>query len=186
MALIFIIQQLIMFIQQHLVIILNTRLIFVFWKWEYFVAIVHGISACEWHTAQLLRQTEQSKRDINIKNETLRQIQKGFQFSHCELSIYIRSNIQASLAYEVSISYIQLIRYFRARGFYHDFLDSELLLTRKLLSQGFPVFKLKSSLPKCYARHHDLVILTVTEYIATNDHGYVQLVDIAIRVFPYS
>ena len=33
----------------------------------------------------------------------------------------------------------------------------ELLLTRKLLNQGFPLVKLKSSLQKFYSRYHDLV-----------------------------
>jgi hypothetical protein len=37
------------------------------------------------------------------------------------------------------------------------FLDRVLLLTRKLLSQGFILVKLKSSLRKFYGRHHDLV-----------------------------
>ena len=32
-----------------------------------------------------------------------------------------------------------------------------LLLTRKLLNQGFLLVKLKSSLRKCYRRHYDLV-----------------------------
>jgi hypothetical protein len=32
-----------------------------------------------------------------------------------------------------------------------------LLLSRKLLNQGFLLVKLKSSLQKCYGRHHDLV-----------------------------
>ena len=40
---------------------------------------------------------------------------------------------------------------------YKDFLDRELLLTRKLLNQGFLLVKLKSSLRKFYGRHHDLV-----------------------------
>ena len=57
-------------------------------------------------------------------------------------------------AYEVYIS--QLIQYSRACGSYQDFLDRWLLLTRKLLSQGFLLFKLKSSLRKFYGRHHDL------------------------------
>ena len=38
-----------------------------------------------------------------------------------------------------------------------DFLDNVLLLMRKLLNQGFLVFKLKSSLRKFYNRHPDLV-----------------------------
>ena len=36
-------------------------------------------------------------------------------------------------------------------------LDRELLLTRKLLNQGFLLAKLNSSLRKIYGRHHDLV-----------------------------
>jgi hypothetical protein len=57
--------------------------------------------------------------------------------------------------YGVYIS--QLMRYSRAYGSYHDFFDRELLLTRKLLNQGFLVIKLKSSLRKFYGRHHELV-----------------------------
>jgi hypothetical protein len=62
-----------------------------------------GISACEWHTVELLKQTEQSRRDTHIKNETVRW-KRISQFSHCELSIYICSNIQAAVAYGVYIS----------------------------------------------------------------------------------
>jgi hypothetical protein len=51
----------------------------------------------------------------------------------------------------------QLIQYPRACGSYQDFLDRGLLLTRKLLNQGFLLVKLKSSLRKFYGRHHDLV-----------------------------
>jgi len=40
---------------------------------------------------------------------------------------------------------------------YQDFLDRGLLLTKKLLNQGFLFAKLKSSLRKCYGPHHDLV-----------------------------
>jgi len=36
-------------------------------------------------------------------------------------------------------------------------LDTELLLTRKLLNQGFLLAKLNSSLRKIYGRHHDVV-----------------------------
>jgi hypothetical protein len=38
-----------------------------------------------------------------------------------------------------------------------DFLDRGLLLTRKLLNQGFLLVMSKSSLRKFYGRHHDLV-----------------------------
>ena len=68
---------------------------------------------------------------------------------------FICSNIPAAPAYGVYIS--QLIRYSRACGSYQDFLDRGLLLTRKLLNQGFLLVKLKSSLRKFYGRHHDLV-----------------------------
>jgi hypothetical protein len=51
----------------------------------------------------------------------------------------------------------QLIRYSRACGSYQDYLDRGLLLTMKLLNQGFLLGKLKSSVRKFYGRHHDLV-----------------------------
>jgi hypothetical protein len=51
----------------------------------------------------------------------------------------------------------QLIRYSRACGSYQDFLNRGLLLTRKLLNQGFLLVKLKSSLWKFCGRHHDHV-----------------------------
>ena len=68
---------------------------------------------------------------------------------------FICNNIPAAPAYGVYIS--QLIRDSRACGSYQDFLDRELLLTRKLMNQGFLLVKLKSSLRKFYGRHHDLV-----------------------------
>ena len=63
--------------------------------------------------------------------------------------------IPAAPAYGVYIS--QMIRYSRDCGSYQDFFDRGLLLTRKLLNQGFLLVKLKSSLRKFYGRHHDLV-----------------------------
>jgi hypothetical protein len=70
-------------------------------------------------------------------------------------SPFICSNIPAAPAYGVYIS--QMIRYSRACSSYQDFLDRGLLLTRKLLNQGFLLVKLKLSLRKLYGRHHDLV-----------------------------
>ena len=64
-------------------------------------------------------------------------------------------NCPAAPACGVYIS--QLIRYSRACGYYQDFLDRGLLLTRKLLNQGFLLVKLKSSLRKFNSLHHDLV-----------------------------
>jgi hypothetical protein len=68
---------------------------------------------------------------------------------------FICSNIPAAPAYGVYI--YKAIRYSRACGSYQDVLDRGLLLTRKLLNQGFLLFKLKSSLRKIYGRQHDLV-----------------------------
>ena len=53
-------------------------------------------------------------------------------------------NFPEAPAYRVCIS--QLIRYFRAGGSYHIFLDRGVLLPRKLLNQWFLLVKLKSSL----------------------------------------
>jgi len=66
---------------------------------------------------------------------------------------FIGSTIPAAPVVYVS----QLMRYSRACGSYQDFLDIWLLLTKKLLNQGFLLVKLKSSLRKIYGRHHDLV-----------------------------
>ena len=68
---------------------------------------------------------------------------------------FLSSNIPAAPAYGVYVS--QLIRYSRACASYSDFLDRALLLTRKLLNQGFLMVKLKSALRKFYGRHHELV-----------------------------
>jgi hypothetical protein len=48
----------------------------------------------------------------------------------------------------------QLIRYCRACGSYHAYLDGGLLLTRKLLNKGYLVVKMKSSLRK-FKGHHN-------------------------------
>ena len=71
-------------------------------------------------------------------------------------------------AYGVYIS--KLIRYSKTCGSYQDFLDGELLPTRKLLN----LLKLKSSL-----RHFSvptMTLLTLWNIYVTNDHGYVPLV----------
>ena len=56
-------------------------------------------------------------------------------------TFYICSNIPAEPGYGVYLS--QLIRYSRACGYYQNFLDRGLLLTRKLLNQSFLVAKKK-------------------------------------------
>ena len=50
-----------------------------------------------------------------------------------------------------------MIRYSRACGSHQNFLDRGLMLTRKLMNQGFLLFKLKSSLRRFYGPHQDLV-----------------------------
>ena len=71
---------------------------------------------------------------------------------------FICSNIPVVPAYGVYIS--RLIRYFRAFVSYNDFLNQELLLTRK--QQGFLGATLKSSLRK----------LTVTEHLYFVSHNH--------------
>ena len=78
----------------------------------------------------------------------------------------------------------QLIRYSRARGFYQDFFDRGLLLTRKLLNQGFPLKKLRSSVRKFTVA--TMTWLTVTEYLCHKWPRYVPLVVNISRSFPHS
>ena len=51
----------------------------------------------------------------------------------------------------------QLIRYSRACSNYQGFLKRALLLSHKLLQQGYIRSRLKLSLLKFYSRHHELV-----------------------------
>jgi len=90
---------------------------------------------------------------------------------------FICSNIPAAPAYGVYIS--QLIQYSRACGSYQVFLDRGLLLTRKLLNQGFLLFKLKSLLRKFYGRHHDWLI--VMEYLC---HKWPRICSTCSKQFP--
>jgi hypothetical protein len=65
-----------------------------------------------------------------------------FNFPIVNFSV-ICSNIPAAPAYGIYIS--KLFRYSWACGTYQDFFDIRLLITKKLLNQGFLVVKLKSS-----------------------------------------
>ena len=65
---------------------------------------------------------------------------------------FLSSNIPASPAYGVYIS--QLIRYARACSTYDDFPSRSLLLTSKLLVQGYQQPRLKANLKKFYGRHN--------------------------------
>ena len=66
---------------------------------------------------------------------------KRDDFNFPILNLPFMCNIPESPAYGVYIS--QLIRYSRARGSYQDFPARGLLLTRKLLNQGFLLVMLK-------------------------------------------
>ena len=68
---------------------------------------------------------------------------------------YICIYIPAAPTYELYTA--QFIRYSRACGSYYDFLTRWLLLTRKLLNQGFLVVKLNTSLQKFSGLHNHLV-----------------------------
>jgi hypothetical protein len=85
--------------------------------------------------------------------------------------------------YEVYIS--QMIRYSRACGYYQDFLDRGLLLTRKLLNQGFLLAKLKSSHIKIL-RSPPWLGWPFWNICVTIDHWYVPLVVNPSRSFPHS
>jgi hypothetical protein len=93
---------------------------------------------------------------------------------------FICSNISTAPAYGVYISL--LIRYYRVFGSYQDFLDRGLLLTRKLLHQGFLFVKLKSSL----LRSPPWLGSPLWNIGVTNDHGYIPLVVSTSRSFPHS
>jgi hypothetical protein len=97
---------------------------------------------------------------------------------------FIYSNIPAAPAYGIYIS--QLIRYSRACGSYRDFLDRGLLLTRKLLDQGFLFVKLKSSHRNIYDWSPPWLGWPLCHICVTNDHRCVSLVVNSSRSFPHS
>ena len=96
---------------------------------------------------------------------------------------FICSNIPAAPTYGVYVS--QLIRYSRTCGSYQDIIDRGLLLTRKLLNQGFLLVKLNASLQKVL-RSQPWLGWPLWNICITNDHGYVPLVVNTFRTFPHS
>ena len=68
---------------------------------------------------------------------------------------FLSSNIPSAPAYGVYVS--QLIRYARGCSLYGDFINRGVLLTQKLLQQGYEEERLKSTLRKFYGHHHELV-----------------------------
>ena len=95
--------------------------------------------------------------------------------------LFICSSIAAAPAYGVYI--FQLLRYNRACGSYERFLDRGLLLTKKLLNQGFLLVKLKSSKG---LRSPSWLGWPLWNICVTNDHGYIPLVVNTSRDFPHS
>jgi len=69
---------------------------------------------------------------------------------------FLESNIPSSPAYGVYMS--QLIRYSRTCNSYQDFLRRSVLLTRKLLNQGFIETRIWSILKKFFRRYHHLTL----------------------------
>jgi hypothetical protein len=100
--------------------------------------------------------------------------------------VYISQMEYISLIWSIYLSYgvyiSHMIRYCAACCSYQDFVDWGLLLTIKLLNQGFLLVKLKSSLRTFYDRHH----WPLWNICVTNDHGYVPLVANTSRYFPHS
>jgi hypothetical protein len=68
---------------------------------------------------------------------------------------YVCSNIPASPAYGLYI--LQLIRYARACSVYNQFLLRGILLTNKLMSQGFQLARLPAAFRKFYGRYNALI-----------------------------
>ena len=95
---------------------------------------------------------------------------------------FICSTIPATHAYGVCIA--QLMQYPRACGFYRDFLDRGVLLTRKLLNHGLIFAKLKSLLRVNYGHH--LFWSTDTDYLCHKWPRYVPKVGSTSRSFPHS
>ena len=99
--------------------------------------------------------------DLHLEIDCERRLRSKLYVKRCDFNFpivnfpFICSNIPPAPAYGVYIS--SFIRYSRDCGSHQDFLDRGLLLTRKLLNQGFLLVKLKPSLRKFYGRHHDLV-----------------------------
>ena len=81
------------------------------------------------------------------------------------------NKIPAAPAYGECIS--QLMRYSRASGYYQDFLDRGLLLTRKLLNQGFTLGKV---ITLKVLRSPPRLGKPLWNINVTNDHEYVPLV----------
>jgi len=128
------------------------------WRFPLISSSVHIIVMCNfWYDFQLVQRSQYFLETINenyLKGHKVPKSADDFNFPIVNVP-FICSNIPAAPAYEVYI--FQLIWYSRDCGYYYDFLDRGLLLTGKLLNQGYLVVKLKSSLRKFYDHHHDFI-----------------------------
>ena len=97
--------------------------------------------------------------------------------------LYFPTLLEYLLMYCIYIYQLILIRYFKFCCFYHDCIDRWMLLARKLLSKGFFIINLKSSLPKFYGYHYDLVSSYIISF--TNEHECIPFFVIKIRPCPY-
>ena len=114
---------------------------------------------------------------LNIIFENFEKLLQTRSLPRLSLSSWICINFLVAPVYGVYV--FQLIIYSTTCVSYHESLHRGLLLPRKLLKQGFLVFKLTSSL-----RHCTMTWLTVLRNIcATNDHDYVPFVVITTRLF---
>ncbi|XP_071141957.1 E3 ubiquitin-protein ligase TRIM71-like [Mytilus edulis] len=83
-----------------------------------------------------------------VKDKEYQQLGWLFRCSSC-------GNIPAAPAYGVYVSQIRHCS--RVSSMYVDFVERGILLSQKLLRQGYESIKLRSSLKKVYGRHHELI-----------------------------
>ena len=94
------------------------------------------------------------------------------------------ATFQQYLHMEYTMYISQMLRYSRACGSYQDFLDRGLLLTRKLLNQGFLLVKLV--ITSNILRSPPWLGWPLWNICVINDRGYVSLVENTSRSFPHS
>ena len=94
--------------------------------------------------------------EVQLKMK-LKDKKRWFQFPPSEYSIYMWQHSNNTCIWSILISVDTVFQSWFLWG---------LLLTRKILSQGFLLVKLKSSLQKFYGCHHDLVDHYFVEYLS--------------------
>jgi hypothetical protein len=94
---------------------------------------------------------------------------------------FVCSNIPATPAYGVYLSHSRY-NIPKACGSYQDFLHRGVLLTRKLLNQGFLLVKLKSSLRMCFYIINLYTVATLTFELPRSRNTYLFHVDSIISL----